>query len=126
MILGIDHGRAKLGLARADGPLAEPYMVVRVKSTEDALKKVAKIVKAEQIAWVIVGVSEGVMGREQEEFATGLREILDVPVETWDETLSTQDAQAYAINMGIGRRRRQEREDAYAAAIMLQSYLDKG
>ncbi|MBI4029035.1 MAG: Holliday junction resolvase RuvX [Candidatus Blackburnbacteria bacterium] len=124
MILGIDHGKAKLGLARADGPLAQPYMVVRVKSAEDALEKVAKMVKVEQVAKVVVGVSEGEIGKEQEEFANNLRQTLGVPIETWDETLSTQDAQAYTINMGMGRKKRREREDAYAAAIMLQSFLD--
>lgn len=123
-LLAIDYGRARLGLAKAEGPLAEAYRVMRVKSIEDAAKKVAKIARAGGAERVIVGVSEGEMGREQEEFAHNLSTFLDVPVETWDETLSTQDAQAFAIQMGIGRKKRREREDAYAAAIMLQSYLD--
>ncbi|MBI2590691.1 MAG: Holliday junction resolvase RuvX [Candidatus Blackburnbacteria bacterium] len=124
MLLGVDYGRAKLGLARAEGPLAEIYRVIRVESIKDAVEKVAKVAQVEQAERVIVGVSEGRMAEEQKDFAKRLGDKLDIPVKTWDETLSTLDAQALTISMGIGRKRRREKEDAYAALIMLQSFID--
>lgn len=124
MVLGIDYGRAKVGLALADSMLAEPYLVVRVKTQREAVVVVEKIIKEKNIEKIVLGISEGEMGREQEEFAEMLRTDLSIPVTLWDETLSTQDAQAYAIESGVRRRKRREMEDAYAAALMLQSYLD--
>ena len=50
--------------------------------------------------------------------------MLNVPVETFDETLSTQDAQRMSKEAGIKQKRRHLMEDAYAAAIMLQNFLD--
>lgn len=124
MILGIDYGRAKIGLARAEGTLAEPWRVIRVSSEQDALKKVEQVVQVEQVAQVVVGVSEGEMGEEQKRFATELAQVLAVPVETQDEGLSTQDAQVMARTAGIPQKKRQKLEDAYAATIMLQSWLE--
>lgn len=123
-ILGVDYGRAKIGLAVSDGPLAEPYSVIRVSDSEQALDKIEKIVKVEKVDKVVVGVSEGEMAQEQEEFARKLHEKLKIPVETQDETLSTQDAQHFAIEGGKGRLKRRQMEDAYAASVILQSYLD--
>lgn len=124
-ILGVDYGRAKIGLALADGPLAEPLATVAISDREDALAKIERIVKVESIDRVVVGVSEGKMGREQQEFAQSLKEKLPyVLVVSWDETLSTQDAQNLARQAGVGRKKRQDLEDAFAAAVVLQSFLD--
>ena len=46
------------------------------------------------------------------------------PVETFDETLSTHDARRVSIEEGMKRKKRKGMEDAYAATIMLQGYLD--
>lgn len=124
MILGIDYGRAKMGLARAEGSLADPWKVIRVDSFDDALKKIEKETETERPELMVVGVSEGAMGKEQEEFATALRRVVQVPVETWDEGLSTQDAEQLARESGKGPKKRREMEDAYAASVVLQSYLD--
>ena len=121
-LLGVDYGRARIGLARAEGGLAEPWKVVQVNSWQDAIRKIGIEVEKEKPDLIVVGVSEGSMGEEQKKFAGALA--VSVPVSTWDEGLSTQDAQALAIQSGAGPKKRRELEDAYAAAIMLQSYLD--
>ncbi len=124
MILGIDYGRAKIGLAYATSSLAAPLKVVQVSSWEDALDKVAQVVKLEEAEKVVVGISENEMGEEQQRFASELQALINRPVETWDEGLSTQDAQQAAIEAGIPREKRKNLEDAFAAALVLQSYLD--
>lgn len=123
-LLGIDHGRSKIGLAIAEGPLAEPHSVMKVNSMEDAVEKVSQVAQALQVSRVVVGVSEGQMGKEQERFASLLKEKSGVDVVTWDETLSTHDAQSLSIQIGHRRKKRADMEDAFAAAIMLQSFLD--
>lgn len=117
-ILGIDYGRSKVGLAIADGTLAEPLKVIRYKDKNILLSEIKKIIENEEIEKVVVGVSEGEMGEESKEFAR------EFNAETYDETLTSQDAQFLSREAGINRKKRHEMEDAYAATIMLQNYLD--
>lgn len=117
-ILAIDYGRSKVGLAIADGPLAEPMQVIRYKDIKILGEQLKRIVEQEKIEKVVVGVSEGEMGEESKKFAKSIGAV------TFDETLSTQDAQRLAMEAGIPQKKRHEMEDAYAASIMLQNYLD--
>ncbi len=124
-ILGIDYGRSKVGLALADGPLAEPLKVIRYKDGDLLINEIKKIIEKEEIEKVVVGVSEGEMGEESKNFALAISHLpLAISVETFDETLTSHDAQTLSIEAGIGRKKRKEMEDAYAAAIMLQNYLN--
>lgn len=123
-ILGVDYGRKKIGLALADGLLSEPWKVIRFERSEEALEKIKSEIIIENIEKVVIGVSEGEMGRESERFSLSLGEQIKIPTETFDETLSTHEAQEKAIAAGIKRKKRRALEDAFAAAIMLQSYLD--
>lgn len=123
-LLGIDYGRAKVGLAIAESSLASPLYVIRVSGFEDAVKKIVTVIETEKPETVVVGVSEGTMGEEQERFASALSRSLSQPVVTWDEGLTTYDAEARAIASGAGPKKRRALEDAYAATLMLQSYID--
>lgn len=97
-ILGIDYGRKKIGLAIAEGSLAEPYRVLRVDNYLDAIKKVEQVTKGLQIDLLVVGISEGEMGEESKRFAE------EIGAETFDETLSTQDAQRLSMEAGVPRK----------------------
>ncbi|MBI2268034.1 MAG: Holliday junction resolvase RuvX [Candidatus Blackburnbacteria bacterium] len=124
VILGIDYGRSKLGVAISEGGFAEPLVVVKTVSVSQAVEKIGRIVQEEGVEKLVVGVSEGSMAEEEEQFVQKLQGELKVPVETWDETLTTQDAHELSIEAGVSRRKRRNLEDAFAAAIMLQSFLD--
>ena len=123
-ILGIDYGRKKMGLALSDGPLAEPYKILRYQDIEILREKIKKIVKELEIEKVVVGLSEGKMAEETKEFAKNLEEKLGLSVILQDETLTTHEAQDLSIKAGIKRKKRKTMEDAYSAALILQSYLD--
>lgn len=124
IILGIDWGAAKIGLAIATSKVAEPYEVIRYYDIEILWEKLGRIIKKEIVDKVIVGISEGEMGVKAKEFSLSLSKRLNIPVETFDETLTTQEAQKLAIQAGISQKRRKGLEDAYAATVILQSYLD--
>lgn len=117
-ILGIDYGRSKVGLALAEGPLAEPWKVIRNSNKDLLIHDIKKIIETEKIEKVVVGVSEGEMAEESKEFAKNF------DADTFDETLTSQDAQTLSRQAGINRKKRHEMEDAYAACIMLQNYVD--
>ena len=122
--IGIDYGKSKIGLALSEGLLAEPYKVIKVKNFDDAVTKVLHVLQPEQADKLVIGISEGRMAKETRDFEKKLTKMLNIPVEEYDETLTTQDAQKLSIAAGINRKKRREMEDAYAAAIMLQNYLD--
>jgi putative Holliday junction resolvase len=117
-ILGIDYGRSKVGLAVGEAGFAEPLKVIHVNSYQEAVLKIKKEIELEKPEKVVVGVSEGEMGEESRTFAR------DLGAETFDETLSSQEAQKLSLEAGVGQKKRREMEDAYAASIMLQNYLD--
>ncbi|HET7099247.1 MAG TPA: RuvX/YqgF family protein [Patescibacteria group bacterium] len=140
-VLGIDYGRVKIGLAISGGTLSEPLEVIRYKQSllgyhkqvlgggaEKNIKllseQLKQIIERENIEKIVVGISEGAMGVESMEFSVNLGKVLNTPIETFDETLSTRDAQDLSRVAGINRKKRRDMEDAFAASIMLQNYLD--
>ncbi|KPJ70484.1 hypothetical protein AMJ51_01730 [Microgenomates bacterium DG_75] len=122
-ILGIDFGLAKIGLAIADDGLAQPLGVV--KNGQPALAKIARLVGQEQIEKIVIGVSEGKIGQKTRKYGEWLKTMTGVKVVFQDETLTTKEAIAKMIEAGKKKKYRQEKEDAFAAAIILQAYLDK-
>lgn len=120
-ILGIDYGRKKVGIALSVNGFAEPYSVIHFKNNEYLMNQIKNIAEKEKPGRIVVGISEGEMEVESRNFSKSLD--LGIEVETFDETLTSYDANQLSINMGIGQKRRHEMEDAFAAAIMLQNYL---
>lgn len=122
-ILGIDYGRSKLGFAFAEGSIAAPLKVIRTTSPDEAVEQVIQVAAIENPEFLVVGISEGEMGEEQLAFAQRLREH-GWKVENWDEGLSTYDAINLSIEAGVKQGKRRTMEDAMAAAVVLQSFLD--
>jgi putative Holliday junction resolvase len=131
-ILAVDHGQKNIGLALSDenGILARPLAIIahQAKLVDAALvSEKASSCGAEQI---IVGVSydeagqPNPAGRRAINFADVLRQQTALPVELWDESLTTQDARSARLASGAPRKKRAGHLDDVAAAILLQNYLD--
>jgi putative transcription antitermination factor YqgF len=120
--LGIDYGKRKIGLSISEGLTASPLKVLEVSSLKDALNKVESILKIEEIDQVIIGISEsGESLKITNDFISELRKKTEV-IEV-EETLSSKQALEQMIEMGTSRKTR-EKEDAYSATIILQTFLD--
>lgn len=117
-ILGLDYGRKKIGVAISFGKISEPLQVIRYSNYKKMVTHIQRIIERQKIEKVVVGVSEGEMAEESKEFAKNFN------AETFDETLSSHDAIEMSIQSGMGRKKRREMEDAFAASIMLQNYID--
>jgi len=123
-LLGIDYGEVKVGVAVSSGRLAVPLKVIKYSDMNKLFSEIEKIVTTEHTEKIIVGISEGKSATESREFGNKLSDRLELPVEFVDETLSTQDAQMLSIESGMGPKKRKKMEDAYAAALILQHYVD--
>lgn len=131
-ILAVDHGQKRIGLAISDetGTLARPLVVIKHVARAIDAASVAERASANDVQKIIVGVSyneEGQLnaaGLSAERFAEALRQQTDLPVQLWDESLTTQDAQMARLSMGVSRKKRSGHLDDVAAAVLLQNYLD--
>jgi len=125
-ILGIDYGRKKIGLALGDTKVrfAEPWRVLRYQDINVLNTEIKKVVEDMEIGKIIIGISEGKMAEETNEFGKKLEEKIGIPVIFQDETLTTLDAQRLSIEGKIKRKKRRGLEDAYSATLILQDYLD--
>lgn len=120
--LGVDFGMKRVGLAISEGELATPWKVVVGKGLTDLVDKVSKITRSENFDKVIVGLPEGTIGKAAQKF---IRLLLQkgLDVTSSDETLTSKEAVKVMIKTGRGREKRKS-DDAVAAALILQNYLD--
>ena len=131
-ILAVDHGKKNIGLAISDetGMLARPLGIIAHSSKLLDAAQVAEQATRQAAERIIVGVSydeEGQLnqaGRQAMNFAEVLKLQTELPVEMWDESLTTQDARAVRLASGAPRKKRAGHLDDVAAAVLLQDYLD--
>ena len=122
-LLGIDYGRKKIGLAIGDTivKLVEPMQVL---SNSRFKFQSLRLIKENNIEKIVIGLPSGKMDDEIKNFGKNLEKNSGVIVEYFDESLTTLDAQKILLASGRRRKSRKEREDAIAAAIMLQSFIE--
>ncbi len=129
-ILGLDVGEKRIGIALAEGLLAIPLTVLDRAGEESDMEKLLSLAREHGAERIVVGLPRsmnGSIGRQAEEviaFSGELAQHVDIPVDTWDERLSTVAAERMLLDAGMKREKRKGKRDAMAAAIILQAYLD--
>lgn len=131
-ILAVDHGEKRIGLALSDetGTIASPLKVIEHISRAVDAAQVADLAAQNDVALIVVGQSfdeqgnPNLAGRRAGRFADELKNQTEISVELWDESFSTQDARSARIQLGVSRKDRAGHQDAFAAVMILQSYLE--
>ena len=131
-ILAIDHGTKRMGLALSDElrVIAQPLEYVAAQPADAFLERLKVLVREKEVGLVLVGMprnmdgSYGPAAAKVQEFVTALRAALPAPIRTWDERLTSVQANRLLIQGNVRRDQRKEKVDKMAAAILLQSYLD--
>lgn len=131
-ILGIDYGRRRLGLALSDegGILASPLDVYSRRKLDQDLAFLTHLIEEREVKKIVLGLplnmngSLGEMAREVLSFVDTLKEKTDLPVDTFDERLTTAEAERVLIQADLSRKRRKTLHDSLAAVLILQGYLD--
>jgi putative Holliday junction resolvase len=130
--LGIDLGRARIGLALADDVLraARPLAVVPRRGDETDVRALRDLAETYEVTRAVLGLplnmdgSEGPSARLARSFAPILSQALGVPVDLFDERLSTFEAEDRLRSRGVTAREMKALVDAEAAAVILQGWLD--
>ena len=127
-ILGIDYGTKRIGVAIGDseGKVAVPLLVIEMKNEKlkikNAVEKIVKIVKEEDIELIVIGQGgKGSMENKVWEFVERLKKY--VRVELQDEHFTT--AQVERTMQNYGKERKKIDKDSAAAALILQSFLER-
>ena len=133
-VLGIDLGSKRIGLAVSDrsGSIASPLSVLqRSKSVKHDHEAIRRIVEDEECERVVVGLPlsmDGSVGKaakaalaETKQLAT----VVGVPVETYDERLTTVSADRAMMEANMNAQARRKVVDKVAAAVMLQAWIDR-
>ena len=131
--MGLDIGDKRIGVALSDpqGILASPFAIIDRRDERLDIEAITSIVNEHQVKQIIVGLPRsmnGSIGKQAEKvqaFTQRLRHHIEVPVEFRDERLSTVSAKRLLQAASKKKARTQIRDDAIAAALILQGYLDE-
>jgi putative holliday junction resolvase len=125
--MAIDYGGKRIGVALSDsGVLATPHSVVRNEG--DVVETLATLAQEVGAETIVVGIPRRAHAsageRTYRELAEKLRQRTCKEVVLWDEALTTAEASERLRASGVRRRDAQRQIDMFAAAVILQSYLD--
>ena len=131
-MVALDVGDATIGIAATDELMIAVHPVRtlrRGRGIKSDLREVEAVLGELDASTVVVGMpldaegEEGPQAAKVRDFVDRLARRLRIPVETWDERFSTQDAEEILIGMDASRAKRKSMIDAAAAAAILTSYL---
>lgn len=133
-IMALDVGESTLGIALSDplGLTAQPLTTIRRVGPRKDLKALSELINRHEVDKIVVGLplrlqgDAGPAAMETMSFVQRLEKSLVVPIVTWDERLTTVQAERALLEADVSRRRRKQIIDSVAAALILQSYLDSG
>ena len=131
-ILAIDHGSKRMGIAISDQlkMIAQPLEFIPAEPFAKFLERLKTLLRDKEVELILVGMPRNMNGSygpaalKVQDFVSVLKGAVTVPVETWDERLTSAQANRFLIEGNVRRAKRKEKVDQTAAAILLQSYLD--
>ena len=131
-ILALDVGTKRIGLAVSDplGITAQGLEVLTRTDRASDLERLVQVAREWRVQLVVVGLPRHMDGRlgssapQILELVEILQKTLGVEVVTWEERLTTVEAERVLIQADVSRRRRRQVVDQLAAVLILQNYLD--
>jgi putative Holliday junction resolvase len=132
-VLAVDPGSKRVGLAISDptGTIAQPLTTVAGEPSDTLPSRLADIAREKEVSRIIVGLprrmdgSYGPEAKSARDLADRLRKASGLPVELVDERLTTVAAERSLLEGGARRAKRRQAVDRVAAALLLQSSLDR-
>ena len=131
--LGIDLGEKRVGIAVSDPTLtiAQPLKTITFGKFKMFIGELEEIIKSLNVARIIVGLPLTLKGtysqktREVIDMVEKMRTALAVPIETYDERLTTVQAHQTLRQLGKKPSKERDKVDQLAAVHLLQTYLDR-
>jgi putative Holliday junction resolvase len=130
-VLAVDWGERRIGLAVSDprGVIATGLDTLEVTGLDHAVTRVAEVAREQEVERIVVGLpllmsgERGTAAEAAERFAALLERRAALPVETYDERLTTAMSQRRLRETGVKTGHARARVDQGAAMALLESYL---
>lgn len=131
--LGVDYGDKRTGLAECDvsGMLASGICTISEGGMRNTAVRVAKEAESRSCKKIIIGLPKNMDGSEGERtqviraFAELLRAETDIPIDFYDERMTTMVAYRFLGETGTYGKKRKNAVDTLSAEIILQNYIDR-
>lgn len=132
-IMALDVGEKRIGVAISDELMltAQGLCVIHSRGTVKDLEQIAQLIKEHQVTHLLLGLPRnmngtyGPMAEKVREFGRRIVEKHpEIPIDYWDERLTTTAAQRVLVDADMSRSRRRQVVDKVAAGLILQNYMD--
>jgi putative Holliday junction resolvase len=130
--MALDVGKVRVGVALSDplGYTAQPLLTLWRKSRGEDLRSLLRLIRKHEVVKIVVGNPLHMSGdlspwaAKVQEFAEELHERSGLPVELWDERLSSVAAHEILDEAGRDRRDRKYVIDQVAAVVILRGWME--
>lgn len=132
-IMGIDYGDVRMGIAFSDlsRTIATGYETYVRKSLEQDITHLKDLIQEKSVKKIVMGLplnmdgSQGIRVQATYDFASKLKESINIPIEYVDERLTSVEAEKFLIDQDVSRKKRKQVIDKMSAVLILQEYLDQ-
>ena len=134
-VMAIDYGSKAIGVAISDELrlTVRPLTTLRrnKQSRNQIIAHLQNLIEEHEVAELVVGLPlslDGTFGDAAERvriFIGELKKTISIPIIEQDERLTSREAEEVMRELGFDLRKRKEKSDEYAAAIILQDYLGR-
>ena len=130
--MALDHGTRRIGVAVSDEMkiIASPLEYIPAEPMDKVVERLQQLIREKDVELILVGMPRNMDGtygpaaEKVKEFIAALQPHITTPVKTWDERLTSAQANRVLLEGNVRRDQRKQNVDKMAAAILLQSYLD--
>ncbi|MDP6859163.1 MAG: Holliday junction resolvase RuvX [Verrucomicrobiales bacterium] len=131
-VLAIDHGTVRMGVAISDElkMIAQPLEFIPAEPFSGFLERLKVLLSEYEVELLLLGMPRNMDGSygdasiKVREFEAILKKSITVPIKTFDERLTSVQANRVLTQGRAKKKKKRQKVDAMAAAILLQSYLD--
>ena len=131
-VLGIDHGTVRMGIAMSDELkiIAQPLEFIPAEPFSGFLDRLKELLQEYEVELILLGMPRNMDGSYGEasikvrEFEVMLKNSIITPIKTWDERLTSVQANRALSQGRVKKKKKRQNVDAISAAVLLQSYLD--
>ena len=130
-IMGLDFGTKTIGVAMSDAFFWTAQGIKTIRRSKKEIDELRELIREYEVMEIVIGYPKNMNGtlgprcEATDEFAERIRSEFGLPVELWDERLSTMAAQRTLLEADVSRAKRKLVIDKMAAVFILQGYLDR-
>ncbi len=129
--MGLDYGQKRIGIAVSDPLNSSAYALPFIENSSTVIDALKTLITTYDVDHIVMGWPLNLRGEESAAckhvlaFTDMIKGQLSLPIDFWDERLSTVSAEKHLLSLDVSRKKRKSTIDSQAAVFILQGYLDR-